>query len=177
MALEIERRFLIASEGWRSVASKSRPLRQAYLAASADGVTVRVRLAGEDQAWLTLKAAADRSGLVRHEFEYAIPVKDAEALWSLAPHRLVKSRHVLDLDGGDWVVDCFEAGNAPLLIAEVELPQWTALFVSRTGAARRSPAMAAGPMRSWRIIRCSSGLLQIVAASAFPESQFRLLCL
>ena len=123
MALEIERRFLIASQGWRVVASKPQPLRQAYLAASADGVTVRVRLAGEDQAWLTLKAAADTSGLVRYEFEYAIPVKDAEALWSLAPHRLVKSRHVLDLDGGDWVVDCFEAKNSPLLIAEVELPK------------------------------------------------------
>ena len=77
MALEIERRFLIASEGWRSVASKSRPLRQAYLAASADGVTVRVRLAGEDQAWLTLKAAADRfsSVVVAHDKSLLIPEK------------------------------------------------------------------------------------------------------
>ena len=157
MALEIERRFLIASEGWRSLASTSRPLRQAYLAASADGVTVRVRLAGEDQAWLTLKAAADRSGLVRHEFEYAIPVKDAEALWSLAPHRLVKSRYVLDLDGGDWVVDCFEADNAPLLIAEVELPQvdsplripdWCGQEI--TGDGRWSNAqLAHHPLQQW----------------------------
>ena len=123
MALEIERRFLIATDDWRTLAGPSQPLRQAYLAASADGVTVRVRLGDADQAWLTLKAAADASGLVRHEFEYPIPVTDAEALWQLAPHRLAKTRYALELDGGDWVVDCFEAENAPLRIAEVELPQ------------------------------------------------------
>ena len=73
MALEIERRFLIAADadGWRHRAQAPQPLRQAYLAASADGVTVRVRLQEGGKAWLTLKAAADSSGLVRHEFEYA----------------------------------------------------------------------------------------------------------
>ena len=81
MALEIERRFLVRSDAWRSSAGSAQPLRQGYLAASADGVTVRMRLRGSDQAWLTLKAAADAVGLVRHEFEYPIPVADAEALW------------------------------------------------------------------------------------------------
>ena len=157
MALEIERRFLIASEGWRSLARQPQPLRQAYLAASADGVTVRVRLAENDQAWLTLKAAADHSGLIRHEFEYAIPMADAEALWSLAPHRLVKSRYGLNLVGGDWVVDCFEADNAPLLIAEVELPHadspltipdWCGQEI--TGDSRLSNAqLALHPLQRW----------------------------
>ena len=84
MALEIERRFLVRSDAWRSTAGPAQPLRQGYLAASADGVTVRMRLRGSDQAWLTLKAAADAVGLVRHEFEYPIPVADAEALWNLS---------------------------------------------------------------------------------------------
>ena len=101
MALEIERRFLVLSDAWRSSAGPSKPLRQGYLAASADGVTVRMRLCGSDQAWLTLKAAADAVGLVRHEFEYPIPVADAEALWDLAPHRLDKVRYALDCPGGD----------------------------------------------------------------------------
>ena len=79
MALEIERRFLVRSDAWRSSAGPAQPLRQGYLAASADGVTVRMRLRGSDQAWLTLKAAADAVGLVRHEFEYSIPLADAEA--------------------------------------------------------------------------------------------------
>ena len=55
-----------------------------------------------DRAWLTLKAAADATGLARHEFEYAIPLEDAEALWALTPHRLEKTRYSLDFPGGDW---------------------------------------------------------------------------
>ena len=100
MALEIERRFLVSGEGWRNHAGPPQFLRQGYLSASRDGVTVRMRLRGEDQAWLTLKAPADNVGLTRHEFEYVIPVADAEALWELAPHRLEKVRHALDLPGG-----------------------------------------------------------------------------
>ena len=52
MALEIERRFLVRSDIWRSSASPPQVLRQGYLAASAEGVTVRMRLRGMDQAWL-----------------------------------------------------------------------------------------------------------------------------
>ena len=97
MAVEIERRFLLTGEGWRSLAGEPQPLRQGYLAASAEGVTVRIRLRGAESAWLTLKAPADAIGLVRHEFEYAIPVADAESLWTLAPHRLEKTRYDLSL--------------------------------------------------------------------------------
>ena len=75
MALEIERRFLVTGEAWRAHAGPAQPLRQGYLAASADGVTVRLRIRGADQAGLTLKAAADATGLARHEFEYAIPLE------------------------------------------------------------------------------------------------------
>ena len=78
----------LSGEAWRAHAGCAQPLRQGYLAASAEGVTVRLRIKGNNQAWLTLKAPAGVSGLVRHEFEYAIPVDDAEAMWHLAPHRL-----------------------------------------------------------------------------------------
>ena len=67
MGLEIERRFLVTSDGWKAHAGTPQPLRQGYLASSAEGVTVRMRLRGEDQAWLTLKASADpnpESGVV-----------------------------------------------------------------------------------------------------------------
>ena len=157
MALEIERRFLVRSDAWRSIAGPAQPLRQGYLAASADGVTVRMRLRGSDQAWLTLKAAADAVGLVRHEFEYSIPVADAEALWELAPHRLDKVRYALDLPDGDWVVDCFQGDNAPLVLAEVELasaqvdlaiPPWCGQEI--TGESRWSNAvLAQHPVQSW----------------------------
>ena len=157
MAVEIERRFLLTGEGWRSLAGAPQPLRQGYLAASADGVTVRVRLRGVEAAWLTLKAAADAIGLVRHEFEYAIPVADAELLWTLAPHRVEKTRYQLSLTGGDWVVDQFAGRNAPLLLAEVELPSaqvpveippWCGPEI--TGDGRWSnAALAQRPLRDW----------------------------
>ncbi|MFM7269539.1 MAG: adenylate cyclase, partial [Cyanobium sp.] len=84
------------------------------------------------QAWLTLKAKAtpehDQPGaaLSRLEFEYAIPVDDATALLGLCGRRIEKRRHGLDLPGGDWVLDLFEADNAPLVVAEVELPSASA---------------------------------------------------
>ena len=159
MALEIERRFLVMGDGWRSLAGPPQVLRQGYLASSADGVTVRVRLNGAGQAWLTLKAAADADGLVRHEFEYPIPEEDAQGLWQLAPDRLEKTRFHLRLPGGEWIVDCFGGDNAPLVLAEVELPAvdanlsipaWCGLEV--TGESRWSNAvLAAKPIQSWTI--------------------------
>ncbi|MCX5949532.1 MAG: CYTH domain-containing protein [Cyanobacteria bacterium] len=144
MALEIERRFLVQAEGWRSHVSWQARLQQGYLVQGAAGLTLRVRasesLSGEgSQAWLTLKAAPPRPGpgpgagpaaeqplrpgqaLSRLEFEYAIPTEDAQVLLALAPHQLRKCRYGLDLAGGDWVLDVFEGDNAPLVVAEVEL--------------------------------------------------------
>lgn len=119
MALEIERRFLVRGSAWRQHIRWQSPLRQGYLLADHEGLTVRVRLGAEGQAWLTLKAVA--GAIARHEFEYPIPLADAEAMLALAPVQLSKIRYGLDLPGGDWVVDVFEGGNAPLVLAEVEL--------------------------------------------------------
>lgn len=156
MALEIERRFLVAGDGWRSHVCWSRRLRQGYLTASAEGFTVRVRQA-DAQAWLTLKAQASADGLVRHEFEYPIPSADASELLALAPRQLAKCRHGLDLPGGEWVLDVFEAANAPLIVAEVELasanaavaiPEWCALEI--TGRPELSnAALSSNPLASW----------------------------
>ena len=157
MALEIERRFLVIDDGWRAHAGAPKSLRQGYLASSADGVTVRIRLQDDGKAWLTLKAAAEPTGITRHEFEYAIPTADAEALWQLAPHGLEKTRYCLDLDDGDWVVDCFSGRNASLVLAEVELaaadaelicPDWCGLEV--TGQSRWANAVLAyQPVQGW----------------------------
>ena len=157
MALEIERRFLVNAEGWKSLAGPPQKLRQGYLASSAEGITVRIRMQGDALAWLTLKAAADSSGIARHEFEYSIPAADAEALWALAPHRLEKTRYALELEGGDWVVDCFSGCNAPLVLAEVELdradrtlrlPDWCGEEL--TGESRWANAvLASQPVSTW----------------------------
>lgn len=129
MALEIERRFLVRGNDWRRHILWEARLEQGYLVAAADGLTVRVRRASgaAPGAWLTLKARAPQAaggagpeGLVRQEFEYPIPPDDAGALLALAPQQLRKWRYGLDLPGGDWVLDVFEAENAPLVVAEVE---------------------------------------------------------
>ncbi len=120
MGIEIERRFLVTGNDWRSLAGSAHYLRQGYLCADKEGFTVRVRIDGNEKAWLTLKSPAE--GISRNEFEYLIPLKDAEDLWSLALHRLTKIRYELSLGGGDWIIDCFQGDNSPLVLAEVELP-------------------------------------------------------
>ena len=75
MAFEIERKFLVKGDAWRGLAESLR-IRQGYVPTK-DGTTVRVRVVG-GKAFITLK---DRAvGLVRHEFEYPIPVGDAETI-------------------------------------------------------------------------------------------------
>ena len=155
MALEIERRFLVSGEGWRRHVRSSAPLHQGYLASAAEGLTLRVRRAGVEQAWLTLKFPA--AGIAREEFEYAIPPADAEALLLQCREGVQKWRHGLDLPGGDWVLDVFEAENAPLVIAEVELeradqpvavPPWCALEITGERAFSNA-ALARCPFSSW----------------------------
>ena len=136
MALEIERRFLVAGEAWHPLVRWSAQLRQGYLVSGADGLTLRVRLRqgpagtadasannGAEEAWLTLKALppGGADALTRLEFEYPIPLEDARAMLRLASHELAKRRYQLDLPGGEWVLDVFEGENAPLVVAEVEL--------------------------------------------------------
>jgi len=155
MALEIERRFLVRGEAWRSHRCWSRRLDQGYLAAAADGLTLRVRCDGAGGAWLTLKYPA--GGIARQEFEYAIPESDALSLLERSQGRLSKQRHGLDCPGGEWVLDVFEGENAPLVIAEVELshpddpisvPTWCAAEISGLGQFSNA-ALARQPFALW----------------------------
>lgn len=126
MALEIERKFRVASDAWRAQASSRRLLRQGYLANTARA-SVRVRLDGE-QGWLSVKAM--RSGMSRDEYEVAIPLGDArEMLERLCEGFVIeKWRHLVEHAGSTWEVDEFLAENAGLVIAELELPSEDAAF-------------------------------------------------
>ena len=95
-------------------------MRQGYVPTK-DGTTVRVRVFG-GEAFLTLKDHAE--GLVRHEFEYPIPVEDAETILDTMCGNLVeKNRYRIPAaeDGLMWEVDEFFGDNAPLVTAEIEL--------------------------------------------------------
>ncbi|WP_129776816.1 CYTH domain-containing protein [Peristeroidobacter soli] len=116
MATEIERKFLVRGEAWRQQAPLE--IRQGYLNRDKQR-TVRVRISGA-RAYLTVKGMA--KGLARPEFEYEIPVADAEQMLSLCDGPLLeKRRHVTTHAGRRWEVDEFLGENAGLIVAEVEL--------------------------------------------------------
>jgi adenylate cyclase len=118
MAVEIERKFRVVGTGWRQGAGVR--FSQGYLNRDKER-TVRVRLAG-DQAFLTIKGLT--TGATRAEFEYPIPVADAEQLLKLCDGPVVEKirRVVVAHDGFTWEIDEFLGENAGLVVAEIELP-------------------------------------------------------
>lgn len=119
MAYEIERKFLVKGEPWIGHAGTA--VLQCYLARGrADSPGVRLRIAG-DQATLTLKGKA--SGFTRHEFEYPIPLAEAQAMIDAFPGlpSLEKTRYRIPFDRDLWEVDVFSGPHQGLAIAEIEL--------------------------------------------------------
>ena len=118
MGTEIERKFLVRGDGWRSGAT-AKPIRQGYLHATKD-ISIRVRKTGK-HAYFTVKSA--QVGATRAEYEYEIPVNDAEEMLDTLcqPPLIEKVRHTLVHGGATWEVDVFEGENAGLIVAEVEL--------------------------------------------------------
>ncbi len=168
MPIEIERKFLLASDAWRQEVQRATRMRQGYLAGES-GRTVRVRVKGEGvggRGYLTIKGRSDPEGLARAEFEYEIPLGDAEAmLASLCVWPVVeKTRHDVPAKGGSagtgalmWEVDVFSGANEGLIVAEIELPtedaafekpEWLGEEVTRDPRYRNS-ALARKPFTTW----------------------------
>lgn len=119
MPTEIERKFLVQGDGWRSLGA-GQLYCQGYLVAAPEK-TVRVRIVG-NQGFLTIKGPTQ--GISRAEFEYTIPVEDARELLQTLCDRpwIEKTRYRIDYGGLVWEVDEFAGDNAGLILAEVELP-------------------------------------------------------
>ena len=119
MATEIERKFLVVGEAWRSATAKTIAMRQGYL--TRDGKSsVRVRLT-DAEARLNLKAAV--VGTTRLEYDWPIARAEAEEiLEQLCLRPLIeKLRHIIEVGGRQWEVDEFLGDNAGLVVAELEL--------------------------------------------------------
>lgn len=118
MGEEIERKFLVASDSWRERA-EGEPYRQGFLSTEPER-TVRVRVAGS-RASITIKGKS--VGARRTEFEYEIPVADAQRmLETLCKRPLIeKVRYKVVVDDHTWEIDVFEGDNAGLVVAEIEL--------------------------------------------------------
>src|SRR6516225_9176756 len=74
--VEIERKFLVTNDEWKQLAVRSVKLRDGLIAAYKD----RVRIAGDEVATVAVKGP--RIGIAQAEFEYEIPIADAERMLS-----------------------------------------------------------------------------------------------
>jgi CYTH domain-containing protein len=117
--IEIERKFLIKGD-FRPFVSHSVRIVQAYLVAQLER-TVRIRIKGES-AFLTIKGESNACGISRLEFEYPIPVADAQQILSLAQSEMIeKERHYVPFGKHTFEVDVFHGNQEGLVIAELEL--------------------------------------------------------
>ena len=119
MPLEIERKFLVANDGWRSWVTRQIRIRDGLIA-STSGNKARVRIA-DSNATIALKSR--RNGPTRTEFEYAIPYSDAvEMLRTMCDGRVLeKVRHVVLHAGTVWHVDVYEGILNGVVLADAEL--------------------------------------------------------
>ncbi len=126
MGKEIERKFLVIKEKWQPD-SEGKQYRQGYLSTAKERV-VRVRVA-DGKGFLTIKGKTE--GFSRAEFEYEIPLKDAEVLLNTLCERplIEKLRYQMEYEGTLWEVDVFLGENQGLVVAEVELKSETQSFV------------------------------------------------
>src|SRR4051812_10818015 len=164
MPYEVERKFLVTHDGWRSAATGSRHLRDG-LVGPYHSSKVRVRR-DEERAWLTVKRP--RGGLGRLEFEYEIPLGDAdEMLRSVCEGPQVeKIRYYVPFAGLTWEVDVYQGDLAGIVLAEVELeredqpfskPDWAGLEITgdprfRKTALLRLRAEAGRPLTTAEIL-------------------------
>ncbi|MGM0456645.1 MAG: CYTH domain-containing protein [Cyanobacteriota bacterium] len=127
MAQEIERKFLVKDDSWRSQA-QGVAYRQGYLTRDLH-LAIRVRIAG-DRAWLTLKGAT--VGVSRSEYEYGIPLNDAQEMLDRLCHKplIEKVRYTVIDEGMTWEIDEFLGENQGLIVAEVELEDERQSFVA-----------------------------------------------
>ena len=155
MALEIERKFLVA-EGFKPSATIFFRISQGYLNSSPER-TVRVRIKG-DKGFLTIKGLSSENGVSRYEWEKEIPVSEAADLLRLCePVIIDKTRYIIEADGHTFEVDEFHGDNEGLILAEIELssedeaftkPSWLGKEV--TGDARYYNSMLMKhPYKNW----------------------------
>ena len=155
MGIEIERKFLVESSSWQAPNS-GKVYRQGYIRTHNQN-TVRVRIAG-DQGYLTLKSKT--KGLTRSEFEYMIPLEDAQEMLDLLCDRplIEKIRYEVLYAGFKWEVDQFLGENEGLMLAEIELeseiqqftlPPWITVEVTKDQRYYNSN-LAQNPYRQWQ---------------------------
>lgn len=143
MAIEIERKFLLASSRWRQLVQHSEHIRDGLLATS-DHCKTRVRIIGGKG---TLAVKTKRIAGRREEFEYEIPLADAERLLGYCgENALTKVRHYIPAGDLTWEIDEYEGLLTGVILAEIEvsaidqaldLPDWIGREVTAQSSYRK----------------------------------------
>ena len=154
--IEIERKFLVASNAFKSDALRKNNIAQGYLSAHTER-TVRVRIKGE-KGYLTIKGESNETGLSRLEWEKEILVAEAKQLLLLCEKGVVeKIRYEIQVGEHLFEVDEFLGENEGLVIAEVELqseseifekPSWLGIEVTQDHRYYNS-YLSQNPFTSW----------------------------
>ena len=118
---EIERKFLVVSEAFKSQAIVHHEIMQGYLSKDPEK-TIRVRIRDE-QAFITIKSSALRNGIAKFEWEREIDINDAKELMQIClPNPIIKTRYIIPCkDERFWEVDVFHGHKTGLILAEIEL--------------------------------------------------------
>lgn len=126
MAIEIERKFLVRNNEWRTQVSQGIFYRQGYMS-STPACSIRVR-SGGGKGFLNLKSAT--LGVTRKEYEYPIPEQEANEMLDLFCERplIEKTRYHVEHAGHTWEVDVFAGDNEGLIVAEIELDDADEVF-------------------------------------------------
>ena len=154
--IEIERKFLVASNAFKSDALRKNNIAQGYLSAHTER-TVRVRIKGE-KGYLTIKGESNETGLSRFEWENEISVEEAKQLLLLCEKGMIeKIRYEIQVGEHLFEVDEFLGENEGLVIAEVELqseseifekPSWLGIEVTQDHRYYNS-YLSQNPFTSW----------------------------
>jgi adenylate cyclase len=123
MGIEIERKFLMKSDEWKAHVTETHVIKQGYLHSgleTSQQSSVRVRISNKS-ANINIKSA--ELSAVRQEFEYPIPLHDAEQIMKTLCNGVVieKTRFYVPYESHLWEVDIFAGNNAGLQMAEIEL--------------------------------------------------------
>ena len=156
MATEIERKFLVRNDSWRTQVSSGIFYRQGYMA-STPACSMRVRCGG-GQGFINLKSAT--LGITRKEYDYPIPEQDANEMLDLFCEGplIEKTRYLVEHAGHVWEVDVFTGDNEGLVVAEIELdaadesfllPDWAGEEVSHDPR-YYNVCLVKNPFKNWR---------------------------
>ena len=156
---EIERKFLVKNESFKSLATAKKKIAQGYLNTNPER-TVRVRIADE-KAFLTIKGKGNETGMTRFEWEKEIPLEEAKSLLELCEKGVIeKTRFEIPSGKHLFEVDEFYGENVGLIIAEIELsdeneafekPDWLGKEVTNDERFYNA-YLSKNPFKNWSII-------------------------